>query len=85
MLLAVALLLALLRVGAAGKPNLLFPAADGQAVTLQGRITNDPESSGQRIKLEVAVDSLDLGSGLTSFHANILIHAETPASLISLR
>lgn len=85
MLLAVALLLALLRVGVAENPNLLFPAADGQTVTLQGRITNDPESAGRHIKLLVSVDSLDLGSGLTSFHANILTYAEPPASLISLR
>lgn len=84
-LLAFALVLGLLRLEAAEKPNLLFPGSDDQTVTIQGRVTNDPESTGQRIKLEVAVDYLDLGSGLTSFDAKLLTYAEPSASLISLR
>ena len=84
-LLALALLAALLRVGAGEDPNLLFPGLDGQIVTIQGQVTNDPEPTGQRIKLVVAVDYLDLGSGLTPIQANILTYAEAPAALISLR
>ena len=85
MALAVVLLLALLRVeSAAGPADPLFTEA-GEAVTLQGRIVDDPEVGPQRIKLVIAVDTLLGQAGPQPHDTKVLAYVEPPDSLLSIR
>ena len=79
------LLIALLRVEAGDEPVASLATEDGQAVTMRGRIIDDPEATRQRIKFVVAVEAVDRGEGLMPHSAKALVYAGPPDSLVSLR
>ena len=83
--LAGVLLLALLRVEATDGPLTPLATADEQTVTLRGRVSDDPEATGQHIKLILDVEAVDRSDGLVSLQAKALVYAEPPDSLVSLR
>ena len=83
--LAGALLLALLRVEVSHNPLTPLAAEDGQNVALRGRISDDPESTGQRIELVLDVESIDRGDGPEPMKAKALVYAQPPDSLITSR
>ena len=85
MVLATVLLLALLRVEATDQPLAHLATDDGQQVTLQGKISNDPEATSQWIKFDLAVEAVDRGNGLESIEATVVAYAEPPDSIVSLR
>ncbi len=83
-LLACVLLLGLLRAGAESPPTLLVHNVE-QSITLQGRIINDPEPAGRRIRFVMEVDSLGRGDEAKPTTAKTLVYAQPPASLVSTR
>ena len=83
--LAGVLLRALLRVEATDGPLTPLATADEQTVTLRGRVSDDPEATGQHIKLILDVEAVDRSDGLVSLQAKVLVYAEPPDSLVSLR
>ncbi len=83
--LAAVLLLALLRVESAAGPAAPLFTEDGEAVTLQGRIVDDPEAGPQRIKLVIAVEAMAGQAGLQPLETRVLVFAEPPDTLLSIR
>ena len=79
------LLLALLRVEATDRPLTRLVTKDGQVVTLQGTIIDDPEATAQRIKFVLDVDVVDRGHGPEPIQAKVLVYAQPPDSLVSMR
>ena len=85
LVLTAVLLLALLRVEATDRPLTQLVTKDGQVVTLQGTIIDDPEATTQRIKFALAVEAVDRGHGLEPVKAKVLVYAQPPDSLVSMR
>ena len=84
-LLAGFFLLGLLRVEATGAPSTPLVTEDGQAVTVLGRVIDDPEATGRRVKLRIAVESVDRGEGWEPLRTRALAYAEPPESLLLQR
>ena len=60
----------------------------GQAqavVSLEGRIANDPEFSGNRVKFELDLSTAALESGLVNLNDRILVFANPPDGLVERR
>ena len=85
LVLTAVLLLALLRVEATDQPLPRLVTKDGQFVTLRGKIINDPGATAQRIKFALAVEAVDRGYGIEPIQAKVLVYAEPPDSLVSIR
>ena len=85
LVLTAVLLLALLRVDATDQPLTPLVTKDDQLVTLQGKITNDPESTARRVKFTLGVEAVDRGQGLEPIQAKVLVYAGPPESLVSTR
>ena len=85
MVLSAVLLLALLRVESGAGPAVPLFTEDGEAVTLQGRIADDPEVGPQRIKLVIAVDAVAGQNGLQPIDTKVLAYVEPPDALLSVR
>lgn len=85
LLLAAVLMLALLRVEATQEPMAQLSAEDGEAITLLGRVIDDPEATAQRIKMVIDVAAVDRGNGLEPLRTKALVYAEPPDSLVSVR
>ena len=83
--LAAVLLLALLRVEATDRPPPQLASEDEQAVTLRGQISDDPEGTPRRTKFTLDVEAIDRGDGLDPVKATVLVYADPPDSLVSLR
>jgi hypothetical protein len=77
--------LGLLRVEATGAPSTPLVTEDGQAVTVLGRVIDDPEATGRRVKLRIAVESVDRGEGWEPLRTRALAYAEPPESLLLQR
>jgi len=79
------LLLGLLRVEAGpGLPAPLAPDDVGE-VTVVGRIVNDPEATGQKIKFVIKTESVDGGAGPVRLTTRTLVYADPPDSLVLSR
>ena len=65
--------------------GLLAIGRDGETVTVQGRIIDDPEATGQRVKFQLALDSLDQGDPQSPIDVHLLVYAEPPDALVSKR
>ena len=85
LVLTAVLLLALLRVEATDRPLTRLVTKDGQVVTLQGTIIDDPEATAQRIKFAIAVEAVDRGHGPEPVQAKVLVYAQPPDPLVSTR
>ncbi len=85
LVLASLLLLALLRVEAAGGPLPPLAVEDAQPATLQGKITNDPEATSRNIKFTFAVEAIDRGGGVEAAEGRALVYAEPPPDLVAAR
>ena len=79
------LIVALLRVEATDRPLTRLVTKDGQVVTLQGTIIDDPKATAQRIKFAIAVEAVDRGHGPEPVQAKVLVYAQPPDSLVSTR
>jgi len=83
-LLAIVLLLGVLRADAVSEPLPL--TAQGEAlIALEGRITDDPEFSGQRVEFTLELTAADLGSGMVPVKNRVLVYADPPNDLVSRR
>jgi hypothetical protein len=78
-------LIGLLRVEAADAPVTPLVTEDGQTVTLEGRVIDDPEATGRRIKLSIAVEAIDRGEGWKPLQTRALAYAEPPEPLAFVR
>lgn len=83
--LAVIALVAVIRAEAYDNPAPPLATADGSTVTVHGRVVNDPEATRQFFKLVLEVEAIDRGSGYRPFPAKVIVYAEPPSSLVSLR
>ena len=83
--LASILLLALLRVEAADQPLPRLASEDEQPATLRGKVSNDPEATARSIKFTFAVEAIDRGRGMKPIEATVLVYAQPPDALVSLR
>ena len=83
--LASLLLLALLRVEAAGGPPPPLAMEDAEPAALQGKIANDPEATSRNIKFTLAVDAIDRGGGMEAAEGRVLVYAEPPRDLVAAR
>ena len=79
------LLLALWRVETAQDPGAPLVLQDKQTVTMRGRVTTDPEATPRLTKFVLDVESVDRGQGLEPLGGRILVYAEPPPSLVSMR
>lgn len=67
---------------------LTYMSLTGQAqavVSLEGRIANDPEFSGNRVKFELDLSTAALESGLVNLDDRILVFANPPDGLVERR
>ena len=83
--LAAVVLVAAIRATADDDSLMPLATSDGQTVTIQGRVVNDPESTQRFFRLEVEADAIDRGSGFHPFSFRILVFAEPPPALVSSR
>ena len=83
--LAAVALVAVIRTEAYDDPVPSLATSDGQTVTLQGRVVNDPEATQQFFKLVIKAEAIDRGGGDQPFPFKVLVYAEPPASLVSSR
>lgn len=83
--LAAFLLLGLLRAETTAAPATSLVTEDGQTVLVQGRVIDDPEATGRRVKLRIAVESIDRGEGWETIRTRALAYAEPPESLVLQR
>lgn len=82
--LAIVLLLGVLRADAVSEPLPL--TAQGEAlIALEGRITDDPEFSGQRVEFTLELSAADSGSGMFPVKNRVLVYADPPNDLVSRR
>lgn len=79
------LLLGLWRVEVTSGRSTPLAVKDSEAVTISGRIIDDPEATAQRIKFVLAVDAVDRGAGMASVSGKALVYADPPPSLVSQR
>ena len=85
LVLASLLLLALLRVEAAGEPPPPLAVEDAQPAALLGKIANDPEATAQKIRFTFAVEAIDRGDGMEVAWGKVLVYAEPPRDLVAAR
>ena len=83
--LAAAALVAVIRAEAYDDPVPPLATSDGQTVTLQGRVVNDPEATRKFFKLVIKAEVIDRGGGDQPFPFKVLVYAEPPTSLASSR
>ena len=57
----------------------------GASVTLEGRISNDPETSDSRVKFSLDLSSAPLESGQILLDNRVLVFAEPPDGLVTRR
>lgn len=82
------LLLAFWRVEIDGTPAESPAAAavsEQQRATVTGRVVDDPEARSRNIRFTMKVESVDLGDVTQETSSKVLVYAEPPRSLVSLR
>ena len=85
LLLASILLLALVRVEAAGEPSPPLALVDSEPAELRGRIANDPEATARNIKFTFSVEAVDRGGGMEPVEGKALVYAEPSPDLVAAR
>ena len=85
LVLASLLLLALLRVEAAGGLPPPLAVVEAEPVALRGKIANDPEATARNIKFTFAVEAIDRGGGMEPAEGRVLVYAEPPQDLVAAR
>lgn len=83
--LAAVVLVAAIRTPADDDPLTPLASSDGQTVTIQGFVVNDPEATQRFFRLEVEADAIDRGSGFQPFSFRVLVFAEPLPALVSSR
>ncbi|MCH7620357.1 MAG: DNA internalization-related competence protein ComEC/Rec2 [Chloroflexi bacterium] len=68
-----------------GLPESPLTVQEQQEVSLSGRIVNDPEPTARRVKLELAVESIDRGAGPFPQEGRALVYAAPPPALVAKR
>jgi len=68
-----------------GLPESPLTVQEQQEVSLSGRIVNDPEPTARRVKLELAVESIDRGAGPFPQEGRALVYADPPPALVAKR
>ncbi|HEU0020947.1 MAG TPA: DNA internalization-related competence protein ComEC/Rec2 [Dehalococcoidia bacterium] len=79
------LLLGFWRVEISGAPTMPLVTQQGEQVTLQGRIANDPESTRRMVRFVLHLDAIDRGSGWQQSDGKVLVYAGPPDSLVAPR
>ncbi len=85
MVLAGIVLIAIFRAEFNDSPAPSLATSDNQTMTARGTVVNDPEATGQFIKLVLKVEVVDLGGGDQPFPSKLLVYAQPPPSLASNR
>ena len=83
--LAAALVLGFWRVEAAQQPIAASAFLDQQRATVTGRVVDDPEARSRNVRFTLAVEIVDFGPGPQESFSKVLVYAEPPSSLVSLR
>ena len=68
-----------------GLPESPLTVQEQQEVSLSGRIVNDPEPTARRVKFELAVESIDQGTGPFPQEGRALVYADPPPALVAKR
>ena len=68
-----------------GLPESPLTVQQQQEVSLSGRIVNDPEPTARRVKFELAVESIDQGTGPFPQAGRALVYADPPPALVAKR
>lgn len=79
------LLLALVRVEAAGAPPPPLALVDSEPAALRGRIANDPEATARNIKFTFSVEAIDRGGGMEPADGKVVAYAEPSPDLVAAR
>ena len=79
------LLLGVWRAGSVTTPPPVLPTQSEANVVLEGRITDDPEFAGRRVKFTLDLSAADFGSGVAAAEGRVLVYAEPPDSLVARR
>ncbi|PKB72632.1 MAG: hypothetical protein BZY75_06000 [SAR202 cluster bacterium Io17-Chloro-G7] len=82
--LAVVVLVAIVRAEFNDSPAPSLATPDNQTVTVRGTVVNDPEATGQFIKLVIESEVIDLGVGDQPFSSKLLVYAQ-PSPTQALR
>jgi len=82
--LALLLVLGIWRADSVSDPGPL-PAHQGTEVTLEGRISGDPEFAGSRVKFTLDLSTADSGSGPVPAENRVLVYAVPPDELVARR
>ena len=78
-------LLGFWRLLVSGAPELPLAVQEQQEVSLSGRIVSDPQPTARRIKFELAVESIDRGTGPIARKGKALVYANPPPGLVAKR
>lgn len=85
MALAAVILVAMIRAEASDGATPALASSEGQTVTVQGRVINDPEATQRFFKLIIQAEAIDRGTGEQPFPHQVLVYAEPPDLLVSSR
>lgn len=78
-------LFAVIRAESSDEPLPPLANFDGQTVTVQGRVVNDPEASQRLFRLVIEAEEIDRGGGVEPFPFQVLVYAKPPPSLVASR